>query len=52
MTKTEPALCTSAPTTGFSAPKIASTMARKFSAIEKVIFSLMVVIIRLDKAIR
>ena len=42
MTSTEPALCTSAPTTGSSAPVIASTMAAKLSAMEKVMFRRMV----------
>ena len=36
MTSTEPALCTSAPTTGLSAPVMARTMAMKLSAMEKV----------------
>ena len=36
MTSTDPALCTSAPTTGFRVPLMAKTMAAKFSAIEKV----------------
>ena len=52
MTRTEPALCTSAPTTGFKIPVIASTMARKFKAIEKVRLHLMVTIIRLERARR
>ena len=46
MTSTEPALCTSAPTTGSSAPVIASTMAAKLSAMEKVMFRRMVRIMR------
>ena len=32
ITNTDPALCTSAPTTGFNFPVIASVIARKFSA--------------------
>ena len=52
ITSTDPALCTSAPTTGFSVPLMASTMAKKFSAMEKLMLHLMVVIIRLDRATR
>ena len=52
MTSTEPALWTSAPTTGLSVPAMARKMARKFSPIEKVRFMRMVVIIRRDSAIR
>ena len=35
MTNTDPALCTRAPTTGFKIPRIARTIAKKFSAMEK-----------------
>lgn len=35
ITTTEPALCTSAPTTGFRIPVMARTIARKFNPIEK-----------------
>lgn len=49
ITNTDPALCTSAPTTGFNFPVIASVIARKFSAMEKVILTLMVVIMRLER---
>ena len=42
MTSTLPALWTSAPTTGFSVPVMASTMAMKLSVSENVILSLMV----------
>ena len=52
ITSTEPALWTSAPTTGFRIPVIASTMARKFSPIEKLKLSFIVVIIRLDRDIK
>ena len=52
ITSTEPALCTRAPTMGFRIPVMASTIAIKFKVIEKVMFSLMVVIIRLERAIR
>ena len=52
MTSTEPALCTRAPTTGFSVPLIARTMAMKFNTMEKVMLHLMVAIIRFDRAIR
>src|SRR5699024_4039594 len=52
MTSTDPALWTRAPTTGFKVPLIARTMATKFSAMEKVMLTLMVVIIRLDRAMR
>ena len=52
ITSTDPALCTSAPTTGFSVPLMASTIAKKFSAMEKLMLHLMVVIIRLDRATR
>ena len=52
ITSTEPALCTSAPTIGFRIPVIANTMAMKFNVMEKVIFNLIVVIIRLERAIR
>ena len=49
MTSTEPALCTSAPTTGLRTPVIASTMAAKLSAMEKVMFRRMVRIMRFDR---
>ena len=49
ITSTEPALWTKAPITGPSKPVIARTMARKFSPMEKVRFTLMVVIIRLER---
>lgn len=49
ITNTDPALCTSAPTTGFNFPVIASVIARKFSAMEKVILILIVVIMRLER---
>ena len=52
MTSTELALCTSAPTTGFSFPIMDNAIAIKFSVIEKVMFSLIVVIIRLESATR
>ena len=52
ITSTEPALCTNAPTTGFKIPVIASAMARQFSPIEKLKFSFIVVIIRLDRDIK
>ena len=45
MTRTEPALCTNAPTTGLNIPVIARVMAAKFRIIEKVRFHLIVVII-------
>lgn len=35
MTNTDPALCTSAPTTGFKIPVIARIIAIKFNAMEK-----------------
>ena len=38
MTKTDPALCTKAPTTGFKMPVMASRMAAKFSAMENARF--------------
>ena len=38
MTRTEPALCTSAPTTGPNTPVVARTMAKKFNPMEKVRF--------------
>ena len=38
MTRTEPALCTSAPTTGPNTPVVARTMAKKFNHMEKVRF--------------
>ena len=46
ITNTDPQLCTNAPTTGFSTPVIAKIMAIKFRPMEKLIFTLMVVIIR------
>ena len=52
MTSTLPALWTSAPTTGFSVPVMASTMAMKLSVSENVILSLMVRIMRLESAMR
>ena len=52
MTSAEPALWTSAPTTGSSVPMMASAMAMKLSVMEKVKLSLMVVIIRLERATR
>ena len=52
MTSTLPALCTSAPTTGFRIPVMASTMARKFNPIEKLRLHLMVSIILLESATR
>ena len=48
MTRTLPALCTSAPMTGFKTPVIASTIAAKFSAMEKIRLSRIVFIIFLD----
>lgn len=48
ITATEPALCTRAPTAGVRMPAIA----RKFSAMEKLMLHLIVSIIRLDRAIR
>lgn len=50
ITRTEPALCTRAPTTGFKIPVIARAIAAKFKIIEKLIFNLIVVIIRFDRA--
>ena len=50
ITSTEPALCTRAPTTGFNAPIIA--MAINFKVIEKIMLSLMVVIMCLDSDVR
>ena len=47
ITNTEPALWTRAPTMGFRIPVMARTIAIKFKVIEKVMFSLMVVIISL-----
>ena len=52
MTSMLPALWTSAPTTGFSVPVMASTMAMKLSVSENVILSLMVRIMRLESAMR
>lgn len=52
MTSTLPALWTSAPTTGFSVPVMASTMAMKLSVSKNVILSLMVRIMRLESAMR
>lgn len=52
ITTTEPALCTSAPTTGFRIPAMARTIARRFNPMEKLRLHLIVIIIRLDKAIR
>ena len=46
MTSTEPALWTSAPTTGFKMPVIAKTIAMKFRAMENVKLHLMVTIMR------
>ena len=46
MTSTEPALWTSAPTTGFKMPVIAKTIAMKFRAMENVRLHLMVTIMR------
>ena len=46
MTATEPALCTSAPTTGFNIPVIARTIAIKFKDNEKARLHLIVIIIR------
>ena len=50
MTSTEPALWTSAPTTGFKMPVIAKTIAMKFRAMENVKLHLMVTIIRFGQA--
>ena len=52
MTTTEPALCTSAPMTGLSEPIMARMMAAKFRPMEKIRLTLMVRIIRRDRAIR
>lgn len=52
ITNTDPALCTSAPATGFKIPRIASVIARKFNPMEKLILHLIVIIIRLDHATR
>lgn len=52
ITNTEPALWTRAPTMGFRIPVMARTIAIKFKVIEKVMFSLMVVIMRLERAMR
>lgn len=46
MTNTEPALCTSAPTTGLSTPVIARAMAIKFRVMEKVRLHRMISIMR------
>ena len=52
MTSTEPALCTSAPKTGLRMPSIARMIAMKFKIIEKLMFTLMVVSMRLESAMR
>ena len=52
MTITEPSVWTSAPTTGFRIQSIASTIAMKLSYMENVMLSLMVVIMRLERARR
>ena len=52
ITNTDPALCTNAPTTGFNFPVIASVIARKFSAMEKVRLQRIVNIIFRDRAIK
>lgn len=38
VTRTEPALCTSAPTTGLNTSVVARTVAKKFNPMEKVRF--------------
>ena len=52
ITRTEPALCTSAPITGPRSPVMARVMAIKFKVMENVRLILMVVIIRLERARR
>lgn len=52
ITSTEPQLWTNAPTMGLRIPVIARMIARKFKPIEKVRLYFMVVIMRLDSAIR
>ena len=52
ITATDPALCTSAPRTGFRFPVMARSMAAKLRPIEKIMFSLMVRIMCFDRESR